>query len=90
MAWPGRQGAANARRLGLSDPLRLMPALVALKDLNFGAVLFDRIGRASSQMGIAAAFDAANRLNEFLLLDDEGTRLHSPAPQPQRSRLNAD
>jgi hypothetical protein len=62
-----------------------MPALVALKDTNFGTVLFDRIGRASSQMRIAAAFDAAKRPNKPLFLDDEGTLLHSPAPNPRRS-----
>jgi hypothetical protein len=61
-----------------------MPALVAFEDANFGTVFFDRIGRASNQMGIAAAFDAADRPNEFLLLDDEGTFLHSPVPQPRR------
>jgi hypothetical protein len=64
-----------------------MPALVALKDANFGTVLFDRIGRASSQMRIAAAFDAAKRPNESLFLDDEGTLLHSPAPNPRRSNF---
>jgi hypothetical protein len=62
-----------------------MPALVALKDANFGTVLFDRIGRASSQMRITAAFDAAKRPNKSLFLDDEGTLLHSPAPNPRRS-----
>ena len=61
-----------------------MPALVALKDANFGTVFFYRIGRASNQMGIAAAFDAADRPNKSLLLDDEGTLLHSPVPQPRR------
>jgi hypothetical protein len=35
---------ADWRRLAPGDPLRLMPALVALKDANFGTVLFDRIG----------------------------------------------
>ena len=59
-----------------------MPALVALKDANFGAVFFHRIGRAANQMGIAAAFDAADRPNKSLLLDDEGTLLHSPPPPP--------
>jgi hypothetical protein len=74
-----------ARRLAPGDSLRLMPALVALEDANFGTVLFDRIGRASGQMGIAAAFDAAKRPNKSLFLDDEGTLLHSPAPNPRRS-----
>jgi hypothetical protein len=74
--------AKPGRRLALGDPLRLMPALVALKDANFGTVLFDRIGRASSQMRIAAAFDAAKRPNKFQFLDDEGTLLHSPPPTP--------
>ncbi len=64
-----------------------MPALVALKDANFRTILFDRIGRASSQMRIAAAFDAAKRPNKCLFLDDEGTLLHSPAPNPRRSNL---
>ena len=78
---------ADWRRLAPGDPLRLMPALVALKDANFGTVLFDRIGRASSQMRIAAAFDAAKRPNKPLFLDDEGTLLHSPAPNPRRSNF---
>jgi len=64
-----------------------MPAFVALKDANFGTVLFDRIRRASSQMSIAAAFDAAKRSNKLLFLDDEGTIFHSPAPNPRRSGL---
>lgn len=59
-----------------------MAALVALKDADFGTVFFDRIGRASNQMGIAAACDAADRPNKFLLLDDEGTLLHGPPPTP--------
>jgi hypothetical protein len=33
-------------------------------------------------MRIAAAFDAADRSNKFLFLDDEGTFLHSPPPTP--------
>ena len=60
----------------------LVPALITLKDANFGAIPFDRIGRATSQMGVAAAFAAADRSNEFLILDDEGTPLQSPAPDP--------
>jgi hypothetical protein len=59
-----------------------MAALVALKDANLGTIFFDRIGRASNQMRIAAAFDAADRPNKFLLLDDEGTLLHGPPPSP--------
>ena len=59
-----------------------MAALVALKDANLGTIFFDRIGRASNQMRIAAAFDAADRPNKFLLLDDEGTLFHGPAPNP--------
>jgi hypothetical protein len=39
-------------------------------------------------MRIATAFDAADRPNKFLLLDDEGTFLHSPAPNPDGA-LNA-
>jgi hypothetical protein len=30
-------------------------------------------------MGIAAALAAADRSNEFLILDDEGTPFHCPA-----------
>jgi hypothetical protein len=56
-----------------------VPALVALEDANFGAVSLDLIGRAPSQMGIAAAFAAADWSNEFLILDDEGTPFHCPA-----------
>jgi hypothetical protein len=56
-----------------------MSALMALEDANFGAVSFDLIGRASSQMGIAAALAAADWSNEFLILDDEGTPFHCPA-----------
>jgi hypothetical protein len=78
-----------ARRLAVGDSLRLMPALVALKNANFGTVLFDRIWRASGQMGIAAAFDAAKRPNKSLFLDDEGTLFHSPAPNPPTVALNA-
>jgi hypothetical protein len=55
-----------------------MPALLALKDANFGAVPFDLIRRAPSQMRIAAALGAADRANEFLIFDDEGTRFHCP------------
>lgn len=69
-------------RLRFGNPKRLMAALVAFKDANLGTVFFDRIGRASNQMRIAAAFDAADRPNKFLLLDDEGTLLHGPAPNP--------
>jgi hypothetical protein len=54
-------------------------ALVTLEDADFGAILFDRIGRAPSQMRIAAAFAAADRSNKFLSLDDVGTPFHSPA-----------
>ena len=57
---------------------RLVPALVALEDANFGAVASDLIGRAPGEMRIAAAFAAADRSNEFLLLDDEGTPFHCP------------
>jgi hypothetical protein len=66
-----------------------MAALVAFKDADFGTV-FDRIGRAPNQMRIAAAFDAADRPNKFLLLDDEGTLLHSPAPNPDGAPNAAD
>jgi hypothetical protein len=55
----------------LDGPARLMPALVAFKYANFRAIVFDRIRRASNQMRIAAAFDAMQRPNKFLLLDDE-------------------
>jgi hypothetical protein len=41
-------------------------------------------------MGIAAAFDAADRPNKFLLLDDEGTLLHGPAPNPDGAPNAAD
>lgn len=51
---------------------------MTLKDADLGAVPFDRIGRAPSQMRIAAAFAAANWSNESLLLDDVGTPFHSP------------
>jgi hypothetical protein len=78
---------AHSLGLALSNPLRLMPALVALKDANLRTVVVDRIGSASSQMRIAAAFDTAERSNKFLFLDDEGTLLHSPAPDPRRSGL---
>ena len=58
---------------------RLVSAVVAFEDANFGAVPFDRIGRAPNQMRIAAAFATADRSNEFLLLDDERTPFHCPA-----------
>ncbi len=77
--------AAHDRDLRFHGPIGLVPALVTLKDANFGAVPFDRIGRASSQMGIAAAFAAAERSNKLQFLDDEGTLLHSTAPDPRRS-----
>jgi hypothetical protein len=67
-----------------------MAALVAFKDANFRTVFFDRIGRASNQMGIAATFDAADRPDKLLLLDDEGTLLHSPAPNPDGAPNAAD
>jgi hypothetical protein len=54
-------------------------ALVALENANFRAIPFDLIGRAPSQMRIAAALGAADRSNESLLLDDEGSPFHSPA-----------
>jgi hypothetical protein len=56
-----------------------VPALVTLEDANFGAIPFDLIGRAPSQMGVAAAFAAADRSNKSLILDDEGTPFHCPA-----------
>jgi hypothetical protein len=56
-----------------------VPALVALEHANFGAVPFDLIGRTPGEMRIAAALAAADRSNEFLLLDDEGTPFHCPA-----------
>ena len=62
-----------------------MSAVVALKDANFGAVSLDWIGRATSQMRVAAAFAAADWPNEFLVFDDEGTPFHSPA-QAQHPR----
>jgi CelD/BcsL family acetyltransferase involved in cellulose biosynthesis len=64
-----------------------MAAFVAFEHADLGTVVLDRIGRASCQMRIAAAFDAAKRPNESLLLDDEGTRLHSPAPDPSTVEL---
>jgi hypothetical protein len=33
-------------------------------------------------MGVAAAFATTKRFNKNLFLDDEGTFLHSPAPNP--------
>jgi hypothetical protein len=67
-----------------------MAAFVAFEHANFGTVFFDRIGRTSDQMGIAAAFDAANRPDECLLLDDEGTRIQAPTPTPTPTvELNA-
>jgi len=51
---------------------------MTLKDADLGAVPFDWIGRAPSQMCIAAAFATANWSNESLLLDDVGTPFHSP------------
>ncbi len=74
--------AAHDRDLRFHGPIGLVPALVTLKDANFGAIPFDRIGRASSQMGIAAAFAAAKRSNKLQFLDNEGTLLHSTAPTP--------
>ena len=65
--------------LGFHNAQRLVPALVALEDANLGAVSLDLIGRAPSQMGIAAALAAADWSNEFLILDDEGTPFHCPA-----------
>jgi hypothetical protein len=64
-----------------------VPALVTLEDANFGAIPFDLIGRAPSQMGVAAAFAAADRSNKSLILDDEGTPFHCPARNqyPQRA-----
>ena len=56
-----------------------MPALITFEYLSFGTISFDRMGRASCQMRIAAAFAAPNGSNEFLILDDEGTPFHSPA-----------
>ena len=71
--------AIAGRVLRFRGPVRLVPALVALKDANFGTVPFHLIGRAASQMRIAAAFAAADRSNEFLILDDKGTFFHCPA-----------
>ena len=59
-----------------------MPALITFEYLSFGTISFDRMGRASRQMRIAAAFAAPNGSNEILILDDEGTPFHSPRPQP--------
>jgi hypothetical protein len=54
-----------------------MPALVALK--NTCLQIFDGMRGSPSQMRIAAALGAADRSNESLLLDDEGSPFHSPA-----------
>jgi hypothetical protein len=62
-----------------------MSALMALEDADLGAVPPVRIRRAANQMGVAAAFAATKRFNKNLFLDDEGTFLHSPAPNPRRS-----
>jgi hypothetical protein len=67
--------------------MRLMPALVAFENANFGAITLDLIGRASRQVRVAAALGATDRSNESLLLDDEGTPLHSP-PIIQNPRLH--
>jgi hypothetical protein len=72
---------------GLHASMRLMPALVAFESANFGAITLDLIGRASRQVRVAAALGATDRSNESLLLDDEGTPLHSP-PIIQNPRLN--
>jgi hypothetical protein len=63
-----------------------MSALMALKYTDFRAVSAVRIRRAANQMSIAAAFTTAKRLNKSLFLDDEGTFLHSPAPNPDGTR----
>jgi hypothetical protein len=52
---------------------------MALKNANFGAIPLEWIGRTPTQMRVAAAFAAADRSNEFLILDDEGTPFHCPA-----------
>jgi len=59
-----------------------MSALMALEDADLGAVPPVRIRRAANQMGAAAAFATTKRFNKNLFLDDEGTFLHSPAPNP--------
>jgi hypothetical protein len=71
------------RALRFHRLIGLVSAGVALKDANFGAVSLDWIGRATSQMRVAAAFAAADWPNEFLVFDDEGTPFHSPRPSPK-------
>jgi hypothetical protein len=84
--WPARamgQGAGQSIgccALCFHRPVRLVSAVVALKNANFGAIPLNWIGRAPSQMCVAAAFAAADRPNEFLILDDEGTPFHCPPP----------
>ena len=77
----GRSGLSlqQGHPLRFHGAQRLVPALVALEDANFGAVSLDLIRGAASQMSIAAALAAADRSNKFLILDDEGTPFHCPA-----------
>jgi hypothetical protein len=78
---PAAASEAVSRRcheLRFRGPVSLVAALVTLKDAGLGSIPFDRIGRAPSQMRIAAAFAAADRSNKSLLLDDVRTPFHSP------------
>jgi hypothetical protein len=62
---------------------------VTLENADFRAIPVVGIGRAPNQMRITAAFATTNRPNGRLLLDDEGTFLHSPAPNPDGCLLCA-
>ena len=68
----------RCHELRFRGPVSLVAALVTLKDAGLSSIPFDRIGRAPSQMRIAAAFAAADRSNKSLLFDDVRTPFHSP------------
>jgi hypothetical protein len=78
-----KNAALRDAAFACDDPLRLTPALVALKDADFQTL--DRMGRSSNQMRIASALAAAKRCNKFVIRHNEGMIFHA-SPQPQRER----
>ena len=79
-----KSAALRDAAFACDDPLRLTPALVALKDADFQTL--DRMGRSSNQMRIAPALAAAKRCNEFVIRHNKGMIFHANPPATARAR----
>ena len=79
-----KSAALRDAAFACDDPLRLTPALVALKDADFQTL--DRMGRSSNQMRIASALAAAKRCNKFVIRHNKGMIFHANPPAKARAR----